>query len=663
MTTFEIKPHFSNDDLGNGLRFKYLHGEKARFCKAWEKWLIWNGKRWEVDEGAIALALAEETTGHVIKEIHYWRGLAQSEKNDAKKEAILVLVKTLEKHARYSSFKGGLQNMLWNAGESRLPIKPDLLDTGNWLLNVANGTVNLKTGELMPHSQADLITKLVDIPFDANAKAPRWEKFLDEVMGGDKEMTHYLQKAIGYTLTGDTREQCFFFLYGLGSNGKSLFTSTLEKLLGGSKEYCTRVPAESLMKKGGSNSDGPSPSKAALAGARLVTAAEIEDGCTLDEAFIKDVTGQDEISARFLHHDLFTFKPHFKLWMYGNHKPTIKGTDNGIKRRPRLIPFKQVFEGERVDKDLEAKLVTELPGILAWAIMGCLSWQQEGLTTPTAVAQATQDYFNEMDVIGLFIGACCVIATDSKASAKSLYDAYVQWALGGGEKPMNQRRFGQKLTERGGLTRVKRGTGHWWNGVGLVIDTDMVGEVTHFSESDPLVTHSKEMGHLPETAPHLINYIVSDPSDPFLREITREEKNNVYDVYDVNVYEKEVAENGSLGSLDAYFVSENNGLRSDPSKKNGSPMGHYGSLDGSLDYLHNKLPRGLIRDDRTFIEKCIKSFESNELSSVLDGYIKEYRLAYTSEPNENCKLGSGRSSANTWLRELSERRVSVEYAE
>jgi len=247
----QIKPYFSDTDLGNGERFKHLHADKAKYCKAWEKWLIWNGKRWEVDEGAIALILAEETTMHIVKEIDYWRGLVQSETDDAKKEAILSLIKSLEKHARYSSFKGGLQNMLWDAGEKRLPIKPDLLDSGDWLLNVANGTVDLKTGQLMPHNQADLITKLVDIPFDANAKAPRWEKFLDEVMGGDKEMTHYLQKAIGYTLTGDTKEQCFFFLYGLGNNGKSLFTSTLEKLLGGSKEYCTRVPAESLMKKAG----------------------------------------------------------------------------------------------------------------------------------------------------------------------------------------------------------------------------------------------------------------------------------------------------------------------------------------------------------------------------------------------------------------------------
>jgi hypothetical protein len=273
-------------------------------------------------------------------------------------------------------------------------------------------------------------------------------------------------------------------------------------------------------------------------------------------------------------------------------------------------------------------------------------------------------------VVGLFIEACCVLVTGGKASAKSLYESYVQWALGAGEKKslLNQRRFGQKLTERG-LKRVRQGGGYFWHGIGL-IDTGGVCEVNHFGEqSEPLVNHPNQMVHLPKTAPPLDSLPLSEPSEPLLGDFTHTRENeNDTDAHDVMnnfpVYEtKEKTKNGSLGSLDAYFPSENSNLQGEPSERNGSPMVHYGSPNGSLDYLHSKLPQGLIHADRKFIEKCLKSFEGVEVSAVLNGYVTEYRRASAAEANDNAKSGSGRRAANAWLRELAERQAVTEYAD
>jgi putative DNA primase/helicase len=280
-------------------------------------------------------------------------------------------------------------------------------------------------------------------------------------------MIAYLQRAIGYSLTGNAGEQCLFFLHGHGSNGKSTFIESLTTLLG---DFSVKTPIESLLvKKGGG---GIPNDLARLNGVRLVTASEVDDGNRLNESLVKDLTGGDTISARFLHGEFFDFKPIFKLWMFGNHKPIIRGTDKGMWRRVHLIEFGVTISPDEKDRLLPEKLRNELPGILAWAVQGCLNWQKEGLNPPPKVLKATAEYQAEMDILGVFISERCTIGDGLKASAKELYAAYKTWALDSGEFVATQRRFGQSLTERG-FQRVRKTDGIWWHGITVSVDSDM----------------------------------------------------------------------------------------------------------------------------------------------------------------------------------------------
>ena len=320
---------------------------------------------------------------------------------------------------------------------------PSDFDSNPWLLNVENGTVDLRTDELLAHQADNLLSKLVPFEYYADAECPRWERFLREIFAGDSQTIDFVQRAVGYTLTGLNKEHCIFVLFGNGHNGKSTFVNTIAQIVG---DYGTATsPSTFVDRQAGGNTND----LAALRGARFVSAIETSQRAALAENFVKSVTGGDRIAARFLFHEFFEFEPTFKIWLATNHRPTIRGTDDGIWRRIRLIPFTQKFEELQDDKTLRDKLDAELPGILTWAVRGCLEWQRSGLTPSESVKSATASYRTDMDTFGDFLDERCIVEDGAKVSAKEIYGAYRAWADENGEKLVSQRWFGLRLGERG----------------------------------------------------------------------------------------------------------------------------------------------------------------------------------------------------------------------
>ena len=311
------------------------------------------------------------------------------------------------------------------------------------MLNVTNGTLNLKNGELRSHIREDLITKLVPIDYSPEATCPRWLQFLEQITDGDDDLTRFLQKSVGYSLTASIREQCFFILHGTGANGKSTFVNVVSALLG---DYAIHTRSETLLIGRG---DQIANDIARLDGARFVAAGEIELGRRLAEGLVKQMTGGDKLTGRFLYHEFFDFEPRFKLWLAVNHTPRVSGTDDAVWRRIRLVPFSVTIPEGRQDRDLEEKLKQELPGILAWAVEGCELWQTEGLKSPKAVAAATQAYRDDSDVIAAFIHEKCQTGRTCEISKADLYNAFVKWCLESGDDATSKREFGRCIAERG----------------------------------------------------------------------------------------------------------------------------------------------------------------------------------------------------------------------
>lgn len=345
--------------------------------------------------------------------------------------------------------------------EPGVPVSADQLDAAPWVLNVLNGTLDLRTGQLRPHAREDLLTKLAPVAYDPGALCPTWEAFLSRILAGDVELIRFVQKVIGYSLTGSTQEQCLFILYGAGANGKSTLIQSISALLG---DYARQTPTETLLVQRG---DGVRNDLARLQGARFVSAVEVEGGRRLAEALVKQLTGGDTITARFLYGEHFEFQPMFKLWLAVNHRPVVQGTDHAIWRRIRLLPFTVTIPPAEQDKRLAEKLQAELAGILRWAVEGCQAWQREGLEPPAAVQRATGDYRAEMDVIAAFIRDCCVLGDKQEVSTSALYAEYVGWCTQVGESPVSQKALAATLKERG-CTPGRRGGGRLWVGIALL---------------------------------------------------------------------------------------------------------------------------------------------------------------------------------------------------
>jgi putative DNA primase/helicase len=361
--------------------------------------------------------------------------------------------------AKYSNSKTGIRNMIAMA-KSDLAIGPDELDTDPWLFNVENGTIDLRTGELREYRREDFITKLAPVTFDPEADCQLWRGFLERIFFGNQELTGYMQRLVGYCLTGVTEEHVLPFLYGTGANGKSTFCETIMKLMG--PDYAMKAAYDLLMAKRG---ESHPTDRADLFGKRFVACVETEEGRRMAEALVKELTGGDRVRARRMRENFWEFTPTHHVWLVGNHKPPIIGTDHGIWRRIKLIPFDVVIPEAEQDKKLPAKLAEELPGILNWAMAGCLDWQRNGgMRDPAIVQAATGEYSAEMDEVGQFIDEHCERGPKFTAPATELYQAFQK------EMPnsrINQHSFGSRLRQQGfEKGRTNKGK-HGWKGLRL----------------------------------------------------------------------------------------------------------------------------------------------------------------------------------------------------
>ncbi len=468
-------PHLT--DMGNAERLQRRHGHDLRYCKAWGSWLVWDGQRWVKDDAGHVVRLAKETVRSIYAE-------AAATGDDDVRRAIA-------KHALRSEGEARVRAAISLAeSEPGIPAAPDQFDQHRWLLNCRNGTLNLRTGELRAHERDDLLTRLAPVAYEPGAGCPTFLAFLDRIMAGNEGLIRFLQRAIGYSLTADTSERVLMILHGEGRNGKSTLLEVIRGILG---DYAVRTPTETLLAK----RDNTIPNDIAkLKGARFVSASESDEGRRLDEAKIKDLTGGDTVSARFMRGEWFDFLPEFKLWLGTNHKPIIRGTDRAIWDRIRLVPFAVRIPDEEQDKQLRVKLLAEAPGILAWAIRGCLDWQRDGLGEPQEVRNATAGYRAEMDVLGAFLEDCCVVNPKAHCAAKDLYAAYQQWCDETGEKAMTQKAVGLRLAERGfDSAQMGKARTRTWLGVGLKTDDDPPQGSERANASEGVNASEREFQH------------------------------------------------------------------------------------------------------------------------------------------------------------------------
>ncbi len=443
---------FNLTDIGNAQRMVHLFGEELRYCMLWKRWLVWDGKRWRVDDTAAVWRFAKKTVAGIYGEA--------KQASDENKRIELA------KWAMQSERLNHIEAMIKLAAtDENIIISPDSLDSDHFLLNVSNGTVDLRTGTLREHCRDDLVTKLAPVDYDASAKMDRTMEWLRKIMQNSTELIEFIKRMVGYSLTGDISEQMLPICYGTGANGKSTLLGLIQDLLG---DYATSTPTNTLMVKRG---DTIPNDLAALNGARFVTAMEIEDGQRFSESLVKQLTGGDIISARFMRGEFFTFKPQFKIWMAVNHKPMIRGIDNGIWRRIRLVPFNVSIPEAEQDRSLPIRLREESPGLLAWAVEGCLEWQRNGLSVPDAVKDATNSYKNEMDIVGQFINECCFLAESASVQSSKLFEAWRGWAQKNGENERNNKWLTNVLAEKG-YQKKSRNSGAWWLGIGLKIAGD-----------------------------------------------------------------------------------------------------------------------------------------------------------------------------------------------
>lgn len=384
--------------------------------------MVWTGNRWEPSD-----AQAEAMAQNALMQLQYEDYTLAKDMQTARGVSnIIRLVKprTLGRLEEFDSH-------------------PDLLNT-------MSGVIDLRTGAIREHHPELRCSRIThaNAHYDITAKAPTWESFLLRIMDGDTDMVDYLRRAAGYSLTGHVNEQVLFFCHGSGSNGKSVFIETLQKLL---NQYACVLNKNALMdsvKQSGIPND-----IARLSNTRYVAVSEVSQGEWLDEGRVKDLTGDDVITARFMRREFFDFHPQFKLWARGNHKPEIKGNDYGIWRRIHLIPFMVRFADEEKDRQLKYKLEAELDGILAWAVRGCFEWREMGLQPPHKVRSAIEEYKSEMDVVGQFITDCCELSHIYSIHAGDLYKAYKDWCDFTGHRAMSMIRFGRSLTQRPGIAR------------------------------------------------------------------------------------------------------------------------------------------------------------------------------------------------------------------
>lgn len=450
-TTSATKQQYPPNDAGRALRFvdRFFDARKTdiRYVPEMKCWLIWREHFWKVDNDGAITRLAIDHSRELLAEAARMESSPQREA-DAKEALVMGVAKNI-------------QSMLSLARcDNRVVVHRTQLDANPFLLGVENGVVELRTGTFRPGRRADLITKQAGTHYEAGADCPRWKKFLEEVQGGDAETIEFLQKFVGYSLTGDISEHCLAFLYGDGCNGKSTFMEVLQKLAG---DYGQRASQDLIVAHPYGNE--PKNDIARLYGARVVIGSEVGEGSRLAEDRVKNLTGGDTLCGRHLYQESFEFTPSLKLWVYGNHKFGIGGTDYGIWRRIRLIPFTATIAPEQIDCELSNKLAAEMPGILNWALNGVSKWQKDGLKAPAVVMRAGAKFRSEEDILGEFFEDEITVCPDGRVSRGDLFAHYEAWS----KRTSQNRRFSNKAftkrMEKRGIEDSRDSGTRYWSGI------------------------------------------------------------------------------------------------------------------------------------------------------------------------------------------------------
>lgn len=440
------------NDTGNAGLFCELYEGLLKYSYQNKTWFVWTGKQWLEDLTGEVKKLADKTIEEMQKR-------ANSIESEEQRDKYLKWInKTCSSHS-----KNAMITESQHIGN--MPCLLSDFDSQADLLNCENGIINLRNGELIQHESSYMQSKLCGSAYNVSGSGSpvRWLKFFDEITDGDKELQRYLQKAVGYSLTGSIAEQCMFFCYGNGRNGKSTFLEIISEMMG---SYASHTQPETIMLSKGIGGNGATTEIARLKGARFVTTVEPNEGVKMNEGLVKQLTGGDKVTARFLYGKEFEFTPEFKLWLGANHKPIIRGTDLGIWRRIRLIPFTVQIPENRVDKGLKQKLIGELDLILKWAVEGCMMWQKEGLIPPSCVQLATNEYKQEMDSLSVFCDLYIEIDYSDAVKASDLYSLYCKWADENHEYRMSNTKFGKEFIKRY-PEKIRKGDGYYYKNIKL----------------------------------------------------------------------------------------------------------------------------------------------------------------------------------------------------
>lgn len=432
-TAADLLGDIRTTDIGNSQRLAFLHGDKLRWSPSLG-WLQYDGALWDPVDEAVIYGLARDVPRLLLEQA------AGSSDPDTRQ----TLARWAVESERLQAVRAMVSLL---KSEPGIMAAVDDLDSDPWLLNVPNGTIDLRTGRLRAHDPGDMITKMAGAEYDSEARAPRWEQFILEVMDGDHELAGYLQRFTGYCLTGDTSEQVFLFCSGSGANGKSVFIETVASVLG---DYAEPLSPTALVVKYGDQSTNE---LAGLRGARLAFCSEIDGGKTLDSGLLKALTGGDSFRVRLLYREFFSLKPQLKLVYNANGQPRVRDSSYGFWRRCRHVPFGVTFKDDARDNRLREKLEVERSGILNWALEGLREWQEDGLQEPGIVMQATREYQDDQSVVRAFLDDRTKKVPGHCVPLTQLHEEYLEWAKRNGEKNLSNRALKRQLEETGVTTR------------------------------------------------------------------------------------------------------------------------------------------------------------------------------------------------------------------
>lgn len=437
---------FRPTDLWNSESFCKKWERELLYCKKWNSWLIYREGKWKEDDRNETQELAKKVI------MDYYREASEIIDDKARK--------TLVDYARKSESQRAIRAMT-ELATSGIAAVPDDFDQDLYILNLKNGTMDLNTLEFREHKATDMLTKIAGINYKPEADCPKWLDFLDKIFEGKGDLIDYMQTILGYSLTGDIGEQCWFILYGIGANGKSTFINVIHGILG---DYAINTPFSTFLSKG--RGDNIPNDLARMRGARFVSATEAGENRRFNEELLKNIVGSDLITARFLRQEYFDFHPECKIWLASNHKPIVREFSLGFWRKIRLIPFKTIIPEEERILQYDKILLEEKEGIFNWILKGYKKWKEEGLKTPKEIIEATTEYKSSMDVIAEFIEECCTESPQAEIATKELYKEYKSWCDEGGEKFISKNSFGRRLAERG-YKSIRTRDERKWDGIDL----------------------------------------------------------------------------------------------------------------------------------------------------------------------------------------------------